>query len=505
VTAADAPHRVTSTARAAFVEARAYLARRGLDRAREPLPLQIVPHAAGSVPADPMLGAATPRGDLKGRGPIHAAIEAQRCGQLTSRAVVEASLAAIEARDEVLMAVVAMDPAGALDEADRCDAERASGRPSGRLHGIPLTVKDVIDVAGLPTRAGSDAYDDLPTTDAIGVARLRRAGAVILAKTSTHEFALGVTSPQSRNPHDPTRIPGGSSGGSAIAVATGMGLGSLGTDTRASIRVPAALSGTVGFKPTFGRIPTDGLVTLSWTMDHLAPMAATVADAALLLEVLLDAPGGELVDAVGQPMTGLRIGLPEAAWNGSEPAVADAVDRCVAHLERLGATLEPAAGLTARHLDDANAAGLIISRCEAAAFHRGLGTDYSRCWPEVAEQLEEASRESAADYLDAQRVRGELMDDLGALFGEHDLLAMPTVPVVAPRVDDFARYLMVLARTAIPWSLVGFPAISVPCGTDASGLPIGIQLVARPYAERVLVAAGTAVETLPTRGPDSRA
>src|SRR5947208_7862884 len=171
-----------------------------------------------------------------------------------------------------------------MAESDRREAavrddEAASVAFRGPLHGIPVTVKDVIDVSGAPTRAGSAAFHRRAAVDATGVARLRAAGAIVLAKVATHEFALGVTTPQSRNPHDPTRIPGGSSGGSAIAVATGMGLASLGTDTRASIRVPAALSGVVGFKATYGTVPTDGLVPLSWTMDHVAPMAVTVGDA----------------------------------------------------------------------------------------------------------------------------------------------------------------------------------------------------------------------------------
>ena len=171
-----------------------------------------------------------------------------------------------------------------------------TGRWRGPLHGIPVTVKDIIDVAGVPTRCGSAAYHDVPEVDAVGVARLRAAGAIVLAKVSTHEFALGVTTPQSRNPHDQTRIPGGSSGGSAIAVSTGMGLASLGTDTRASIRVPAALSGVVGFKPTYGSVPTGGVVPLSWTMDHVAPITSSVADAALWSTSSRAGTDGRLVD-----------------------------------------------------------------------------------------------------------------------------------------------------------------------------------------------------------------
>ncbi|MGZ4706705.1 MAG: amidase [Acidimicrobiales bacterium] len=485
-----------SIARRSFAEARGHLAGRSLADPRVGLAVRFEPEdRAAAAPVAAGDDERRAGSGSSGRGPIHAARSAQAQGELTARDLVEQSLAAIAARDGDLHAIVAIDPDAVRRDADRCDRRREAGEALGLLHGIPITVKDVIDVAGLPTRAGSLAYHDEPPRDAAGVELLRAAGAVILAKTSTHEFALGVTNPQSRNPHDPTRIPGGSSGGSAIAVATGMGLASLGTDTRASIRVPAALSGTVGFKPTFGTVPTLGVVTLSWTMDHVAPMAASVADAALVLDALRGAREPALALAAGRSVSGLRVGLPASAWQGAEPDVVAAVDEAIASLAGAGAVLSACPALLPGHLDDANAAGLVISRCEAATAHRTLGTDLNRCWPEVAEQLEEALAVSAVDYLDAQRVRAELMTEVGALFDRHDVLAMPTVPVVAPPADDFARYLMVLARTAIPWSLVGFPAISVPCGTDARGLPIGVQLVAPPHHEATLVAVAAALES----------
>jgi aspartyl-tRNA(Asn)/glutamyl-tRNA(Gln) amidotransferase subunit A len=359
------------------------------------------------------------------------------------------------------------------------------------LHGIPVTVKDVIDVAGAPTRAGSDAYDIVPTADATGVARLRAAGATVLAKVATHEFALGVTNPQCGNPHDPGRIPGGSSGGSAIAVATGMGLASLGTDTRASIRVPAALSGVVGFKPTYGRVPTDGVVTLSWTMDHVAPMAATVGDAALVMEVLLG--HGGLVAACGASVAGLTVGVAEAGFADADTAVADRVHAALAGLARAGARIVDTPHPSPRDLARANAAGMLISRCEATTFHTDLGLDRSLYWDEVAEQLDAADDVRATEYLNAQRVRARLVADLGTAFDHVDLLAMPTSPVLAPPRDEFAEFLMLLARNAIPWSLVGFPALSVPVGTVGS-LPVGLQLVAPPDREDLLAAVAHAVE-----------
>jgi aspartyl-tRNA(Asn)/glutamyl-tRNA(Gln) amidotransferase subunit A len=423
-------------------------------------------------------------------GPLLQALADQVTGRTSSVDLVTAALAAIESLDGPLRGMVAVNADGALLAAVDADTARAAGRPLGPLHGIPVTVKDVIHVAGLPTRAGSAAYEAHPSADAEGVARLRRAGAVIMGKASTHEFALGVTSPQSRNPHDPTRIPGGSSGGSAISVACGMALASLGTDTRASIRVPSALSGVVGFKATLGSIPTDGIVSLSWTMDHVAPMAATVADAALVLDVLMGTGRG-LASVPADPT--LRIGVAEAAWCDAERGVALAVTATLDALAVRGARLSVATRPSEADLALANAAGLVVSRCEAATVHRGMGLDRSLYWEEVADQLDMADGLSAVDYLDAQRLRAQLAEELATAFADVDVLAMPTVPIVAPPADDFARHLMLLARNAIPWSFVGFPAISVPCG-QVDGLPVGIQLVAPPHREDLLVAAGRAVE-----------
>jgi aspartyl-tRNA(Asn)/glutamyl-tRNA(Gln) amidotransferase subunit A len=414
---------------------------------------------------------------------------ALRTGRTSARVLVEDALVA--AAGTVEAGGLVEENTAARNEAIDLDAELAGGRDRGPLHGIPITVKDVIDVAGVTTRGGSDAYSRVPADDAISVARLRSAGAIVIGKAATHEFALGVTSPQSRNPHDPTRIPGGSSGGSVVCVMAGAGHGSLGTDTRASIRVPAALSGAVGFKPTYGRIPTQGLVSLAWTMDHVAPLARTVTDAALMLDALF---GGTSALAWSDgPITDMRIGVPLAALVGTDPAVAAVVDGGFDLLASLGAEIDFVERPTTGDLELANAAGLVISRCEAAASHRELDLDRDRYWDEVRDQLAHAAAISAIDYLDAQRARGTLRDQLLECFTGHEVLAMPTVPVVAPRVEDFAEFLMVLARNAIPWSLVGFPAISVPAGS-VDGLPVGMQFVAPPGGEAALVRIARAFE-----------
>jgi aspartyl-tRNA(Asn)/glutamyl-tRNA(Gln) amidotransferase subunit A len=436
-------------------------------------------------------GWSAPRASLLAERPsrIISSWLALRNGTTSARELVDEALE----RAAVTVAIGGMveECVDARAEADALDAEFAGGHDRGPLHGIPITVKDIIDVAGVATRAGSAAYHCVPDTDARAVARLRAAGAIVIGKAATHEFALGVTSPQSRNPHDHTRIPGGSSGGSVVCVISGAGHGSLGTDTRASIRVPAALSGAVGFKPTYGRVPTDGVVTLAWTMDHVAPIASTVTDAALMLDVTIG--GSSSITWTDAPITGLRVGVPVATLEGAEPGVARVIESGFAALAGSGAIVDMVERPTAGDLALANAAGLVISRCEAAATHRELDLDREVYWDEVREQLARAADVTAIDYLDAQRARGALRDRLLSCFATHDVLAMPTVPVVAPLVEDFAAYLMVLARNAIPWSLVGFPAISVPAGTVA-GLPVGMQFVAPPGGEATLVRVALAFE-----------
>ena len=475
-----------SPAREAFAQARSVLAAHRPARGGRPM-TDAPGRGPEAVPPPPPGG---PGPGSAGPGTIASALAGLESGALSCRDLVEAALAAA-ARAEELGGVVAR-----RDDAARAEAEALDRLPHGRrgpLHGIPVTVKDVIDVAGMPTAAGSEAYREHPADDAAAVARLRAAGAIVVGKVATHEFALGVTTPQARNPHDPSRIPGGSSGGSGIAVATGFGLASLGTDTRASIRVPSALCGVVGLKPTYGAVPTAGLVSLAWTMDHVGPLARDTRDAALVLEAL--APGlAGLSGWAGAPVASARIGVPEAAFAGCDPEVEAAVRRAIAGLASLGVGVDEAERPSPLDLDRASAAGLVVSRAEAAANHRALAIPRDRLWEETADQLDEADGLSASDYLDAQRLRAELAAGFDAALDGLWALAMPTVPCVAPPVEDAGRYITILSRTAIPWSLTGLPAISVPCGVSAAGLPIGLQLVAGRGREHLLVALASAAE-----------
>jgi aspartyl-tRNA(Asn)/glutamyl-tRNA(Gln) amidotransferase subunit A len=434
--------------------------------------------------------------------------QAIRQGHVSAADVVERALSRIRALDGRLHAFVVVLDGQARREAEILDAEARAGRWRGPLHGVPLSVKDVIHVAGVPTTASSRVLDDLvPGEDAVAVARLRARGAIVIGKTETHEFALGVTTPQSRNPWDPARIPGGSTGGSAIAVATGMAPGALGTDTRASIRVPAALSGVVGFKPTFGLVPTHGVVTLSWSMDHCAPMAGSVGDAALLLDAVagrdprdpnsLDPTVPSYRAWAGADVRGLRLGVPAAALDGADPDVARAFDTALDGLRSLDVSVETVDEPGADDLEMANAAGMVVSRCEAATLHRRFLLERAeRYTAETLAQLEEAARLPAALYLAAQRLREAFRLRMARLFERVHALALPTTLVTAPRVEEAERFLLVLSRNCIPWSFIGVPALSLPCGRSASGLPIGLQLVAPALEDARLVALGTAVESL---------
>lgn len=418
-------------------------------------------------------------------------------GELGVGDLMEQTLGAIEARQEELNAFVYQRSAEDLmAEAAKMDEERSTGRLRGPLHGIPIAVKDLIAVAGMPNTASSPVLaDNVATADAGSIRRLKEAGAIILGKTQTYEFALGVVTPQSRNPWDVARDPGGSSGGSAIAVATGMGLAAMATDTRASVRVPASLCGIVGLKPTFGLVPADGVIMLSWSLDQVCPMTPNVADAARMLNVLDAATDQDYTSYLNKDVAGLRVGLPVAAWEGADPEVMREFRRSVAALEEAGVTIEEIESPSAEDFDIGMLMGLVVSRCEAAAYHLAFADRKDRyTYQQVYEQLDEASQVTAVDYLQAQRSREDLRARMLVLFGRFDALLMPTTRVAAPRSEEAEDYFLVLSHNCIPWSFIGFPVISVPCGWTANGLPVGAQLVAAPLEDGRMLALAAAME-----------
>jgi aspartyl-tRNA(Asn)/glutamyl-tRNA(Gln) amidotransferase subunit A len=377
------------------------------------------------------------------------------------------------------------------------------------LLGIPIAIKDLFATAGIRTTAGSRILRDwIPNSDASAVRRLRRQGAVIFGKTNLHEFAYGVSNSNlwwgiARNPLDETRIPGGSSGGSAIAVIAGMAAAALGSDTGGSIRIPAALCGCVGLKPTYGAVPVDGAVPLGWSLDHVGPLTRTVDDAGLLFDALTDSQQWGKARGRGKAaLKGLRVGLVSASLlKPSEPAILRAAHSAGALLDGAGLRLSR---IQIPELDWTVAMQLITLRAEASAVHArwfpARAREYGR---EVRVRLQLGALVSGSDYVMAQRMRRRLVEAFRQVFRSVDVLLLPTTPIAAPPIGErTVRWPTgpepvdgALVRLTQPFNLSGLPALSVPWGA-AKGLPIGIQLVAPWGEEARLLSVGRALESL---------
>lgn len=441
--------------------------------------------------------------------------------ELSPVAVVEAHLDRIAALDRKLNAFLVVTAERARDEARAAERELAAGPPRGPLHGVPFALKDLFDAAGLATTAGAKSPAVVaPVRDAAAYARLREAGVVFLGKTNLHEFAFGITSDNPhfgpvRNPWDPARSPGGSSGGSGAALAAGLCAASLGTDTGGSIRIPAAACGVVGLKPTLGRVSRGGVVPLCWSLDTVGPMARTVEDVALLMDAIA---GPDAEDGSGAPVPaaavagprrpaesfgreleagarGLALGVPrEWFFEGVEPGVVAAVEAALAALEREGARRVEVA---TPGMAEAHTAHHAILAVEAATFHaRRLRERPGDLGDDVRRGLELGSLVPAVDYVNARRVQTVARATFAAALERADVLVTPALPAAPPRVGEAMSREPAVAwnRLLTPLNLAGLPALSVPCGFDGAGLPVGLQLVARPFAEASLLRAGRAVE-----------
>jgi aspartyl-tRNA(Asn)/glutamyl-tRNA(Gln) amidotransferase subunit A len=435
--------------------------------------------------------------ELSGGSDVAASL---RSGEVTPVDLVQAAL---DRADEVahLGVFERLDAEGALAQAERALQELTDGRDRGPLHGVPIAVKDVLAVAGLPRTGSSRALGTEPVVaDSAAVAALRRAGAVVLGTTRTHELAFGFTTPGTRNPHDPARIPGGSSGGSAAAVAAGICRVALGTDTAGSVRNPASLCGVVGLKPTYGLADRGGMLPLSWSMDHVGILAASTAEARAVLAALAPDEGPGPASG-GQPGP-LRIGVP-APRGRIDEGVLDVTVQAMARLERSGATLVEVEFPWAEH---ALAAGFAIILTEAAARHGHLVRERrEQLTDEVAMLLAAGQLLPAVTYAQAQRVRNLIATGWRDTFERHrlDLVAAPTLPITAPLVgaetvtwsDGAVEPLVpVVAGATIAQDLTGLPAISVPCGA-VGGLPVGLTLTGRPFADRAVLDAAELLET----------
>jgi aspartyl-tRNA(Asn)/glutamyl-tRNA(Gln) amidotransferase subunit A len=394
-----------------------------------------------------------------------------------------------------LNALAWVDWEQAARAADALDASRASGAAAGALHGIPVTVKDLFNVAGMPTRGGTRApLHELGSAEASLATRLREAGALIFAKTNLHEVALGATG-ENRwtgdvcNPFDPERQAGGSSSGAAVAVASGIGLGAVGSDTGGSIRIPAAFCGVVGFKPTYGAIPLDGGLNLSWTCDHAGPLARSVDDCALLYEVM----SGRSTRHGAVPRTP-RLAIPASWLRGRlQPGVREVFERLVAALRSDGVTvMEIDAPLIPRGWD----AYTPLVRAEAAWVHRRALADGGEGFSElVAPPLRAGLSVPASDYIASLKMRESLIAQLESVLTDYDALIMPGNAVLPPKRGQtdvsteggtMSVRDAVLGQTA-PFSFAGLPALVLPTGL-VEGLPTSLQLVARRDADASLLA-----------------
>ena len=446
-------------------------------------------------------------------GSLEDAVAALRSRAVGALELTDAALARVTRREPELNAFITITAEAARERARSIDDVRAASP----LSGAPLALKDLFDVADIPTTAGSKLLAaNVPARDSAVAAALFAAGSVNLGKTNLHEWAFGVTTNNphfgpTRNPWALDRIPGGSSGGSGAAIAAREIFGSIGSDTGGSIRIPASLCGIVGLKPTHGRVSLRGAIPLAWSLDHAGPMARTVRDTALLLRLIAGYDPGDplsaelsaddyLVDIEGG-VRGLRIGVVTGRFmtrfgpeEQATPEVASAVRTAAELLSREGAHVEDAELPRADALRDAQ---LVIIGTEAGAYHRArIAAHRDGYGADVAQRIDAGLARSGADYALARRTRDELRRVYATALAEWDAVILPTTPTTAPLRDgqDAVAAAAKLTAYTSPFNLTGLPAISVPCGFDAAGLPIGLQLVARPWAEARLLRVARAYE-----------
>ena len=432
------------------------------------------------------------------RAPIQTLAKDIRAGHLTSCDLVEQCLASITERDPVLNAFIAVLADDARKQAQEADAAISRGNDRGPLHGVPISLKDIIDVSGTATSAASRVRNGhRATTDAAVVTRLREAGAIVIGKCNLHEFAFGTTGEDSafgptRNPYAEDHIAGGSSSGSAVSVATGMAVASIGTDTGGSIRIPASACGVVGLKPTFGDVSVDGIIPLAPSLDHVGPLTRVVADAVIIHQVIKDHRIDKFPPAGGS-LRQTRFGVPRRYFlDNIDAAVGELFESAVRRLDAAGGHVTD---VDIPHAADTAAVYLHTQLPEAATYHRPmLDTKAEAYCPSVRARLELGRYVLAEDYLLAQRGREILRREVDAALAENEALLLPTLPIIPPKIGvtmteaggkrDSVRALTL--RLTQLFDLTGHPAISIPCGT-AEGLPVGIQLVGRRNATDALL------------------
>jgi aspartyl-tRNA(Asn)/glutamyl-tRNA(Gln) amidotransferase subunit A len=422
-----------------------------------------------------------------------------------------ACLERIEKLNPMLNAFITVTAESALAEAQVAEIEIARGESRGPLHGIPIALKDLIDTAGTRTTAASALFQDrVPAEDAEVVQRLRRAGAVIMGKNNLHEFAYGGSSLVSffgdvHNPWDTAHIAGGSSGGSAAAVAAGLCYAAIGTDTAGSIREPAALCGCVGIKPTYGRVSARGVIPLSWSLDHVGALAATVGDAAAVLQAIAgydaldagsaDVPVADYVSGLRDGTKKLRVGIPrEHFYEELDEEVSAAVE---AALVVIGELVQDVHDIKIEVTTDRT-----VQAAESFAYHAGhVARTPERYQPETLRRIRSGENISAAEYIQRRRELDEERRRAHDFFAGVDLLVTPTMPIPAPAIADLKKdpdalrpAELKLLRNTRPFNVWGLPAISVPCGFTKSGLPIGLQIAGAHWREDLVLRLAHAYE-----------
>ncbi|HWG49133.1 MAG TPA: amidase [Candidatus Acidoferrales bacterium] len=423
----------------------------------------------------------------------------------------EACLARIEKLDSRLKAYITVTAESAMEEAHRAEKEIARGEWKGPLHGIPLAVKDLAETAGVRTTAASAVLQHYtPSEDAEVVRRLRQAGAVLLGKLNLHEFAYGGSGVIShfgaaRNPWNAGHITGGSSSGSAAAVAAGLCYGAIGTDTAGSIRLPSAFCGIVGLKPSYGLVSTRGIIPLSWTLDHVGPMARTVSDTALILQAIAHYDTHDVYcqkfppvyypSALAEPVSALRLATPREFWQDADAEIVKAVDVAIGLLAQMTAGVH--------QISISTDSDRTVVRCEPWVYHqRYLPAHEKEYDPETLRRIRSGSDVPATGYIEKYRELLHQRREILHVFEEADLLLTPTCPVLPPSFAELEqqpaelrnRELLMLRNTR-PWNAYGLPAISVPCGFSTSGLPIGLQIVGAPGSEGMVLSLARAFES----------
>ncbi len=446
---------------------------------------------------------------------LAAGIAARR---FSSREATEACLARLKAHGPALNAVAAIDEQGALKQADAADALLSAGRAPGPLQGVPLAHKDMMFRAGRVSACGTRIMADTRATETATVLqRLDVAGALEIARLNMVEFALGPTGHNAitgpvRNPWDLSRITGGSSSGSGAAVAARLVPAALGSDTGGSIRMPAAFCGVVGIKQTYGRVSRAGAMPLSFSLDHIGPLARSVRDAAMVLQAIagpdprdsttLDVPAPDLLSPLEAGVTGLRLAVPDDAEFGAcDPEVLQAFHAAIEVLARAGATIVPG---KLPDLDRANRLTTLIISVEGAAYHgtwlRTRPQDYG---PQTKARLLPGLYQPATRYLEALSLRGPLLAEFVATgLGEADAFLMPTAPATTPTIAETdvggdpaaMQKVIAIARFTRLGNLLGVPAISIPCGFDKRGMPLGLQILGRPLDEALICRVARAYE-----------